>query len=512
MKSINFPLQLIPFLLAILILIWISSIAFQQRKQSKEARTLFILACGVILWMAAYVIAGVAKDFQARYFWFQWVRVGVVVSSTLVFVFALRHSRRDHFFQKWHWSLITPTSTLLLLLIIQMVRGQIFGLRDIHNPEELGLVGYLVLMYGFALSTGAVFILGRAYFEAPSNLRWQGVAMMIGILLPVAISFQTDIMGIEWIPSFDEATFSLVFTVLIFAQILFRRKLFNVWPIAYETILHNIHDGVIVINLDGQVMMINSAGETILGQSSKDVIGKRFPELTSQLGLDEVELAGMQEKPVEFSPAGNPHVMYQMKITVLYDKNHENKGSVVLIHDISDWKRSQKRLTDLATIDYLTGIYNRQHFIHLAQQELLRCAKNRQFCSVIIMDVDHFKSVNDTYGHQTGDQVLKHIMELCRKNFRRVDILGRYGGEEFVALLPEINQEEVLLVAERVRLAIDQSPFITPDANIALSISLGVAMADPVVFYPLDQLLEQADKAMYVSKQRGRNKVSVYSG
>jgi diguanylate cyclase (GGDEF)-like protein len=202
--------------------------------------------------------------------------------------------------------------------------------------------------------------------------------------------------------------------------------------------------------------------------------------------------------------------MFQMKTTILYDKNNENNGSVVLIYDISEWKRSQKQLTDLATIDYLTGIYNRQHFIHLAQQELLRCAKNRQRCSVLIMDVDHFKLVNDTYGHQAGDRVLKHVMDLCRKNFRRVDILGRYGGEEFVVLLPEISQEDVLVVAERVRLAIHQSPFITPDASINVSISLGVAIADPEKLQPLDQLLDYADRALYTSKQKGRNMVSVY--
>ena len=108
--------------------------------------------------------------------------------------------------------------------------------------------------------------------------------------------------------------------------------------------------------------------------------------------------------------------------------------------------------------------------------------------------------------------MLKHIVDVCRSSIRRVDIMGRYGGEEFVILLPESPLEGALLVAERVRLAVAQSAFAVAQENILVTVSLGVAISNPDEFMTLDQLLEQADQALYLSKNGGRNRVSVYSG
>ena len=258
--------------------------------------------------------------------------------------------------------------------------------------------------------------------------------------------------------------------------------------------------------------MVNPAGETVLRQVRKDVLGKSFRDLAAQLEMGDIILEGLQETPVEFSPSDNPQIIYQIKITALRDRDDVIGGSVVLIYDISEWKRSQKRLTDMATIDFMTGIYNRQHFINLAQQELLLYTNERRSCSVILIDVDHFKSVNDTYGHLVGDQVLKHIVNLCRDNIRRMDVLGRFGGEEFIIFLPDINMEIILSVAERVRLAIHQSALMNPQGDIHVSVSMGIAVSNPDKFGSLDHLLEQADQALYKSKNGGRNCISVYSG
>jgi len=518
MKSFDFPLLMLPFIIAIVVLIWISSFAYQRRKQSKEAIALFYLSCGVILWIGAYVLAQVSRGVQTQYFWYQWVRLGVVYASVLIFIFALRHSHRDNDVRRWHFVLSIPTSIITLLLIIQMVHGQLFSPAGIQypggiiNPEDLGLVGNLVLVYGFVLTVGAAFILGRTYFEAQSHLRWQGVVLVLGVLMPVVISFYTDILGNELIPNFDEATFSLVFTAIIFAWILFRQQLLNIWPVAYEMILHNMRDGVIILNPDNKIIMVNPAGELVIGQPGKDVLGKAFQDLAVMWGMGEIAIKVLQEKPVEFSLPGDAQVLFQMKITEMRDKNGRTGGRFVLINDISEMKRSQKRLTEMATIDFLTGIFNRQHFINQAEEELLHCTNNRRSCAIILLDVDLFKTVNDTYGHQVGDQVLKHIVDVCRSSIRRVDIMGRYGGEEFVILLPESPLEGALLVAERVRLAVAQSAFAVAQENILVTVSLGVAISNPDEFMTLDQLLEQADQALYLSKNGGRNRVSVYSG
>jgi len=273
-----------------------------------------------------------------------------------------------------------------------------------------------------------------------------------------------------------------------------------------------MRDGVMILNPDNKIIMVNPAGELVIGQPGKDVLGKAFQDLAVMWGMGEIAIKVLQEKPVEFSLPGDAQVLFQMKITEMRDKNGRTGGRFVLINDISEMKRSQKRLTEMATIDFLTGIFNRQHFINQAEEELLHCTNNRRSCAIILLDVDLFKTVNDTYGHQVGDQVLKHIVDVCRSSIRRVDIMGRYGGEEFVILLPESPLEGALLVAERVRLAVAQSAFAVAQENILVTVSLGVAISNPDEFMTLDQLLEQADQALYLSKNGGRNRVSVYSG
>jgi diguanylate cyclase (GGDEF)-like protein/PAS domain S-box-containing protein len=163
----------------------------------------------------------------------------------------------------------------------------------------------------------------------------------------------------------------------------------------------------------------------------------------------------------------------------------------------------------LATIDTLTGVYNRGHFFAIAHREFERARRYDSALSVIMFDVDYFKKINDTYGHSIGDQVLRSLAQSCHSQLREVDVLGRYGGEEFAILLPETTLFEAEQVAERLRSIIDQAPISTKLILVKATISLGVAAYDQDCI-DLDQLLDRADQACYESKAGGRNQVSVW--
>jgi len=162
----------------------------------------------------------------------------------------------------------------------------------------------------------------------------------------------------------------------------------------------------------------------------------------------------------------------------------------------------------LASTDSLTGLHNRRHFMELAKREFGRARRYQRPLATIMLDIDHFKQVNDTYGHAVGDQVLQIVAERCQKTVREIDILGRYGGEEFVVLLLETGLDGARIMAERLRTAITSKPVHAGEGlELNVTASLGVAQRDENTT-SLEILIARADQAMYIAKHKGRNRVA----
>jgi diguanylate cyclase (GGDEF)-like protein len=177
--------------------------------------------------------------------------------------------------------------------------------------------------------------------------------------------------------------------------------------------------------------------------------------------------------------------------------------------DITELRAIEQELTRQAKMDSLTGLANRRHFIELAQQELVRARRFETLLSALMLDLDEFKGINDTYGHQAGDDVLRKVGDTCRKTLREIDIVGRVGGEEFAILLPESDSKQATEVAERLRQEIANAVIpLAQDRKVNVTASIGLATltgAETTV----DNLLKQADEALYEAKRSGRNRVCV---
>lgn len=165
-----------------------------------------------------------------------------------------------------------------------------------------------------------------------------------------------------------------------------------------------------------------------------------------------------------------------------------------------------ERLQYLAITDMLTDIYNRRHFYKLAFEEYYRSKRYQHPLSLIMLDLDFFKGVNDTYGHTAGDIVLKKIAALCKNTIRAEDIIGRYGGEEFLILLPETTLDAAYKVAERLRKKVENLVVATSKGDVKLTVSGGVA-GDDVETFNLIEMIELADQALYAAKKAGRNRI-----
>jgi diguanylate cyclase (GGDEF)-like protein len=193
-------------------------------------------------------------------------------------------------------------------------------------------------------------------------------------------------------------------------------------------------------------------------------------------------------------------VNVQLKILALQDKL--KKTNELLIE-------SNNLLSELSNTDSLTGLYNRRYLIEFLEREVPRAERTNENFSLLILDIDHFKKVNDTYGHQSGDVVLKVIAEVAKGNLRNYDIAARYGGEEFVVVLPNTPLSEASIVAERLRESVQALLFPAPMDALTTTVSIGVAAFPSTQVNSIETLLEKADDALYRAKHAGRNKVEL---
>jgi diguanylate cyclase (GGDEF)-like protein len=180
-----------------------------------------------------------------------------------------------------------------------------------------------------------------------------------------------------------------------------------------------------------------------------------------------------------------------------------------LLREIEERKKVEKALEELAVTDPLTGLFNRRHFFNIAEFLLAEATRYKHPLSLIILDIDHFKQVNDTYGHAVGDEAIKLLSATIKTLIRASDVAARFGGDEFVLLLPETNLEQAVKFADRLRFSLKDKTFSASQIQFHFTISIGVA-GFLVPSNSVDELLEHADRALYAAKQEGKNQVQVY--
>jgi len=198
----------------------------------------------------------------------------------------------------------------------------------------------------------------------------------------------------------------------------------------------------------------------------------------------------------------------EMMLTVERDRLGDIIFKVAIIRDKTETFHMDS-LLDKALTDELTGARTRRYFMEMAEEELLECINNDLQYSVVMIDADHFKDINDTHGHPVGDEVLRILVSRIRNTLKADTLLARYGGEEFILSLPDISWEDTISTAERIRVSIENDTFMVNNLEIKVTISLGVAfLTDEAT--SVYNIIGNADKALYKAKETGRNKVVNY--
>ncbi|MFY9328094.1 MAG: diguanylate cyclase [Georgfuchsia sp.] len=264
------------------------------------------------------------------------------------------------------------------------------------------------------------------------------------------------------------------------------------------TIIRSAKEAIIVADANDRITLVNSAAEMLLGKSPHDIIRGNFIEV-----LDDNELMNRLLN----DPAGNPEI-FQRGERILSAQAARIKaddgriaGSALLIRDITVEKNLENELRKLSTIDGLTGLYNRRFLNETLWTELARSQRYKHSLSILMLDVDHFKKFNDKHGHAMGDKVLKSVAKVMQSALRQQDFACRYGGEEFLAILPETPSITAFNIAERLRLEISN---LSID-GCSVTVSIGCASFPDAEVESSEGLVDYADRALYEAKRKGRN-------
>lgn len=277
-------------------------------------------------------------------------------------------------------------------------------------------------------------------------------------------------------------------------------------------------DALIMIDAEDKILFWSPAAARMFGYTAPEVIGQRLHSLISTPGDKEKADEGMRrfaetgEGPVvgslqEMTAVHKNGTIFPVERSVASFTSNGQWFAVGMLRDVTQRKETERKLTLLATTDSLTGLFNRRCFLEKASRACKEAARYNSALSLVMLDVDHFKNVNDTYGHAAGDMVLKSLAQLLRSQVRDVDIVGRVGGEEFALAMPQTPLDAGRLMAERLRTAVQETAIdIQGDAPVHVTVSLGLTCLRDKSD-TLASLLKRADQAMYKAKNTGRNNV-----
>ncbi|NOH14738.1 MAG: diguanylate cyclase [Chloroflexi bacterium] len=291
----------------------------------------------------------------------------------------------------------------------------------------------------------------------------------------------------------------------------------------FRKIFEDSKDVIFISGLDTTIEDVSPSCEEVLGYTKEELqqntLGKFLldPGELSQYQNILMDQGAIKNIEIELVRKDGKKIDTLVSVTLREDENGKLVGYQGTLRDITDRKQAQierlraLEMEQLAITDPLTEIYNRRFFDEIAEKELERSKRSGSSLSVIMFDIDDFKHVNDTYGHLIGDQVLENLARICQENIRTMDFFARFGGEEFVILMPDSGEEAALETAERLRRVIAEMPMAkNGELDVMITISLGIATLETGNSIGFNELLDRADQALYESKNDGRNRVAVW--
>ncbi|MBD2870355.1 sensor domain-containing diguanylate cyclase [Paenibacillus arenilitoris] len=492
---------------------------FAKRHNYTHIARLFILqAVCVTIYCMASAFGLMSTTLEAIKFWTVVQYAGMPFSPPLGLLFVMQYLG-IRIAPKWRNALfIIPAISLIMVATNDwhQLHYRVFeidpALGAPYVRQEIGVWYMIHGLFTFASMFVAFLLILSRWRETAKAYRPQIVSLLCGQLVPMLTAF-VYLIGFTP-PGIDPVPMVLWLSSLLYLWSIRTSRLFTIMPIAKDAIFNGINDGVMVLDETNRLIEFNQACKSMFPSLHRSMFGTDFAKVWHELagasfpfGLDTAADNGEIRLPA----ADRSERTYQVRTSPLRHGN-DSKGLLLIFTDITELKRLQVKLEYQAYYDELTQIYNRRAFFQSCKREYAEAQEHASAFTVILMDIDHFKSVNDTYGHAAGDQLLVHVVNVCRSQLEEGALFARYGGEEFVLALSGYTASEGEALANRMRAGLEAQPLAKEEGVIPVTISLGVAEAEKGTEETLYQLLNRADKALYAAKHEGRNRVRVYGG
>lgn len=510
----------------------VTVVAWRRRAATPAAYSLAAVMGFIAVWSAAAALGHSSLDLAVQ-------RLLLVVTygataGVVASLFCLARSLHDH-----DWRLHRRTGVLLAVMPIATT------LAVLTNPWHESFFSAVFLggvpptvrfqyaplfwchtIYSYVLLAVSIGILVRSAVRASGAFRRQIVSIIAASMIPIVGAVWTTMQGADGSPQIPITPVFFTLTGVIAAFAVLRQGLLQLVPIARSRVVETIGDAVLVVDLQHRVLDVNAAAKALLERLRPglpdDLVGLPVEDVAPQ-GVAEAIEEGEYHHLVEPMPG----LYLDVRISQVRDRSGRLLGNVVLGHDVSrmhiqglalskanDLMREQlatiealrAELVEEAIRDSLTGLYNRRHLMRALDGAVDVARESGTPVSLLMIDIDHFKRVNDGFGHLVGDDVLKAVARCLLSVARVGDTVARLGGEEFVFVLPGAGVVEASCQAESVRESCAELSLRPVGADLSITVSVGVATL-PTNASSGDELIGQADLAMYAAKLAGRNQV-----
>ncbi len=458
------------------------------------------------IWTICHGLSISSNLVDDKLLWTKIEYLGATAGPALWLMLAFHLTRRDEWLSKsvisiiWAWVIITFAVVISdnyhqLFWKEFTVANDGFEVQSVYGPyfPVYAWANYFMMLVSCLLFLDFCITTPRQFLNRALILALAGILPISGYLIQRTL-------GLHLVPHVDNTPLILPASSLLIAYVIFRFDAPGILPIARDLIIQNIQAGIVVVDTETQIIEINPFALSLT--DSVDPVGKSLVSVFPGISQTAIEDGTEFELEIEKSSKVN---CVHIRVSAVSDDN--TIGHVLVAHDITERKLAETALERQATTDPLTGARNRRSFYELAEMETNRARRQKTPFGLIMADIDHFKRVNDEYGHQAGDEVLIEVVKRFLHCLREIDIFARYGGEEFVCLLSG-EREGIVQSAERIRRTMEETPFNIQSKQINLTISFGVSIFD-VDNDSLEDLISRADQALYASKKGGRNLVTV---
>ncbi len=528
--------QLHPFAIYLFISAAITLVAsgIAWRRSAPGSFTLSYLLLSMTIWSGAFATRLLNISFEQKLFWFHVMYVGIITMPNIFLAFILKITSHERWFSRPYLFLffIQPALSLLLLWTNQFHR---LYYESITATEVSGMVmfdfvrgpWYFVnLTYSYAVVLLALGVMFYSALRLGPLFRSQYRLILIGSVIPWVGSIYSEI-NFDQFRGLDITPVTFGITGILFAFAVARSRFMDLVPVARSLLIENMSDGLLMLDTINRVVDFNPAMHRFLGGNPSTLLGRHISELLGDWLADSDSFLSESESQVEMLIPDEPPRYLDLRVTPLFNAYRNLSGRLIVFRDITDRKDVEKKLRianrqlqsqliEIGTLqsklreqairDPLTNLFNRRYLEETLDRELARAAREKYSVSIVLIDIDHFKQVNDTYGHEAGDVMLKAIAQVLTSFGRRGDFACRYGGEEFVVAMPNLPIEVAYGRAETLRASLNslQAPYNR--YILTATFSMGIA-SSPANGETRESLLRSADKALYKVKQSGRDDI-----